>query len=130
MNPFSAISAVVSSGLKAQSYRLQLVSENLANADTHGYRRKLVAFDKAHDAASGADVVKVSRVMLDPAKGEELYDPSHPLANESGYVVMSNVNMLTEIADAREANRSYEAGLQIFRQAREMYSGLIDILRR
>ena len=130
MNPFSVISAVVSSGLKSQSFRLQLISENLANADTHGYRRKLVAFDKAHDAATGAEVVKVSRVMLDSAKGKEIYDPSHPFANDSGYVVMSNVNMLTEIADAREASRSYEAGLQIFRQAREMYSGLIDILKR
>jgi len=109
---------------------MQLISENLANADTHGYRRKLVAFDKAHDATTGAELVKVSRVMLDPSQGKEIYDPSHPLANESGYVAMSNVNTLTELADAREANRSYEAGLQIFRQAREMYAGLIDILRR
>lgn len=130
MNPFSAISAAASAGLRAQSYRLQVVAENLANADTHGYRRKLVSFDKVHDAASGGDIVKVGHVTLDPTKAEEVYNPSHPLADENGYVAKSNVNLMVEIADAREANHSYEAGLQIFRQAREMYAGLIDILKR
>lgn len=130
MNPFAKISAVVSSGLRAQAYRLQLASENLANADTHGYRRKLVAFDSAIDRESGGDVVRVSRVMLDPTETAKIYDPAHPLADESGYVAMSNVNMMTELADAREATRSYEAGLQIIRQAREMYAGLLDILKR
>jgi flagellar basal-body rod protein FlgC len=69
-------------------------------------------------------------VTLDPTKPEEVFDPEHPLANEQGYVALSNVNLMTELADEREANRSYEAGLQIFRQAREMYSGLLDILKR
>lgn len=130
MNAFAKISAIVSSGLKAQAYRLQLASENLANTDTHGYRRKLVAFDAAMDRETGADLVRVSRVMLDPKEGARLFDPSHPLADDSGHVEMSNVNLMTELADAREANRSYEAGLQIVRQARDMYAGLVDILRR
>lgn len=130
MDAFSRISAAVASGLRAQAYRLQLVSENLANADTHGYRRKLVAFDHAIDKASGGDIVRVGRVMLDPSEGARIFDPAHPFADESGYVLMSNVDMMTEIADAREANRSYEAGLQIVRQAREMYQGLMDILKR
>jgi flagellar basal-body rod protein FlgC len=130
MNPFADISAIVSSGLRAQGFRLRVVSENLANADTHGYRRKLVTFDNAVDKATGAKIVRVDRVSLDRTEGERIYDPVHPLADKSGYVVMSNVNMMTEIADAREANRSYEAGLQIIRQAREMYAGLIEILRR
>lgn len=130
MNPFAKISAAVSSGLRAQAYRMQLASENLANADTHGYRRKLVAFDNVHDRASGGDIVRVGRVMLDQTETARIYDPAHPLADEEGYVAMSNVNMMTELADAREANRSYEAGLQIVRQARDMYAGLIDILKR
>ena len=109
---------------------MQVVSENLANTDTHGYRRKLVAFDNVHNSASGGEVVRVSGVMLDKKEGERLFEPSHPFADENGYVLMSNVNMLTEIADAREANHSYEAGLQIFRQAREMYAGLLEILKR
>ncbi len=130
MDAFSRISSIVSSGLKAQAYRLQLVSENLANADTHGYRRKLVTFDSAVDKATGADLVRVARVSLDRKEGERLFDPTHPLADENGYVLMSNVDMMTELADAREANRTYEAGLQIVRQARDMYAGLLDILKR
>jgi flagellar basal-body rod protein FlgC len=130
MNPFAKASMTIASGLRAQAYRLQLTSENLANADTHGYRRKQVAFDSAHDRATGADLVRVSRVSLDPTKAEEIYDPQHPFANEDGYVAMSNVNMMVELADAREATRSYEAGLQLFRQAREMYAGLLEILKR
>lgn len=130
MNPFAAISSVVTSGLKAQSYRLQLISENLANADTHGYRRKLVSFDNVRDANAGADLVRISRVSLDGKPGEQVFEPGNPFADRNGYVELSNVNLITEMTDAREANRSYEAGLQMFRQAREMYSGLLNILRR
>jgi flagellar basal-body rod protein FlgC len=130
MNPFAKTSAAITSGLRAQAYRLQVVAQNLANADTHGYRRKLVTFDQAYDRTAKVDVVRVGRVTLDPTKPDEVFDPEHPLANEQGYVALSNVNLMTELADAREANRSYEAGLQIFRQAREMYSGLLDILKR
>jgi flagellar basal-body rod protein FlgC len=130
MNPFQKISATIASGLRAQSFRMQISSENLANADTHGYRRKLVTFDAAIDERTRAETVKAARVSLDRAAGEKIYDPTHPLADPDGYVTASNVSPLIELADLREANRSYEAGLQAFRQAREMYSGLLDILKR
>lgn len=130
MNPFEKASATVSSGLRAQAYRLQVVSENLANADTHGYRRKLVSFDNVYDSTMGGDIVQVGRVTLDSSPPAEVFDPNHPLANESGYVTTSNVNIMTEFADAREASRSYEAGLQVFRQVRDMYASLLDILKR
>lgn len=130
MNPFDNISASATSGMRAQAYRLQIVSENIANSDTHGYRRKLVTFENAFDQSADLNRVTIGGVYLDRTEGERLFDPSHPFADESGYVVMSNVNMMTEIADAREANRSYEAGLQILRQARDMYASLLDILRR
>ncbi|NWG92197.1 MAG: flagellar basal body rod protein FlgC [Parvularculaceae bacterium] len=130
MNLFAKTSATIASGLRAQAYRLQLSSENLANADTHGYRRKLVSFDGVRDRITGASLVRVSRVSLDPTKAEEVYDPQHPFADENGYVAKSNVNMILELADAREATRSYEAGLQLFRQAREMYAGLLEVLKR
>lgn len=130
MNPFSQITSTIASGLRAQAFRLQVTSENLANADTHGYRRKQVTFNNVFDRAAEANVVRVGRVTLDPKQGESVYDPQHPLADEAGYVKMSNVDMLVEIADAREATRSYEAGLQMIRQAREMYAGLLDILKR
>lgn len=129
MNPFEKISAAATSGMKAQAQRLQVVSENIANADTHGYQRKLVSFENVYDRGKDLNRVEIGRTFLDQAPREEIYDPSHPFANESGYVVMSNVNMMTEFADAREATRSYDAGLEVFRQARDMYSSLMDILK-
>ncbi len=129
MNPFDKISAAATSGMRAQAQRLQVVSENIANADTHGYQRKLVSFENVYDRNSDVNKVEVGRTFLDQTPREEIYDPSHPFANENGYVVMTNVNMMTEFADAREATRSYDAGLEVFRQARDMYSSLLDILK-
>lgn len=130
MNPFDKISSISISGLQAQAYRMQVVSENLANADTHGYQRKMVSFDSVFDRATEAQKVEIGRLMLDPKQGEKIFEPSHPLADEDGYLVKSNVNVMTEFADARESSRSYDAGLEVFRQAREMYTSLLDILRR
>ncbi len=130
MNPFAKISSLAVSGMRAQAHRMQIVSENIANVDTHGYQRKLVTFDNVFDRTSGISRVEIDRQYLDPAPREEVFDPSHPFANEEGYVVMSNVSVMTEFADAREANRSYEAGLEVFQQARQMYTSLLDVLRR
>jgi flagellar basal-body rod protein FlgC len=130
MNPFSKTSAIAASGLRAQAYRLQVVAQNLANADTHGYRRKTVTFDQAFDRASQTQTVRIGRIGLDPGPRERVFEPGHPLADADGYIEKSNVNVLTEIADAREANRSYEAGLQIISQARQMYSNLLETLKR
>ena len=130
MNPFAKISSFAVSGMRAQSQRMQVVSENIANADTHGYRRKMVSFDNVYNRIDGVNKVEISRQFLDPTPGEKMFEPTHPLADQEGYVEMSNVSIMTEFADAREANRSYEAGLQIFQQAREMYSSLLDVLRR
>jgi flagellar basal-body rod protein FlgC len=74
--------------------------------------------------------VRIGRVSLSGAPLEEKYDPSNPLADESGYFEMSNVNLMMEMADAREANRSYEANLASFQQARQMYSSLLELLKR
>lgn len=132
MGPDSISKAMsaASSGMNAQAFRLRVVSENLSNADTHGYQRKLVTFENQINALRDSDGVSIDSVELDRSLGETLYDPNHPLADEQGYVAMSNVDMMIELADAREAGRSYEANLSTFKQAVQMYSGLIDLLRR
>lgn len=129
MNPFDKISAAATSGMRAQAQRLQVVSENIANVDTHGYKRKQVTFENVYDRSEDVTRVEIDRMFLDQKEGERVFDPSHPLADGDGYVIMSNVNMMTEFADAREATRSYDAGLEVFRQARDMYTSLLDILK-
>ena len=129
MNPFDKISAAATSGMRAQAQRLQVVSENIANVDTHGYKRKQVTFENIYDRSEEVTRVEIDRMFLDQKEGERVFDPSHPLADGDGYVIMSNVNMMTEFADAREATRSYDAGLEVFRQARDMYTLLLDILK-
>jgi flagellar basal-body rod protein FlgC len=130
MNPFDRIGKTAMSGLTAQAQRIQTATENLANADTHGYRRKLISFESLFDRASDAMQIRATKISLDASPLEQRFDPGHPLADAQGYVTGSNVNPIIEFADAREANRSYEAGLQIMRQSREMYSALLDLLRR
>jgi len=126
---FSTAMSVASSGMKAQANRLRYVSENIANNDTAGYRRKTVTFEQV----LGADAlgqVQTGRVQLDQSNLSRVYDPSHPLADAEGYHLGSNVNLILEIADAREAQRSYEANLKMFDQVRQMSSSLMDLLRR
>ena len=114
------------SGMQAQSARLRHVSENIANADTPGYRRKVVGFRM--DGEDGR--VTPGPVQLDRSELKSVYDPSNPLADETGHYEGSNVDLVIEIADAREAQRGYEANLRMFDQARQMAQGLLDLLRR
>ncbi len=118
------------SGMRAQSVRLRLIGENVANADTPGFQRKQVSFERAVDARSGAETVRPSRVDLSEKPAREVYEPGHPLADDRGIVTFSNVDTLIEMADAREANRSYQANLSLFDQARRMYGATLDLLRR
>lgn len=113
------------SGMEAQARRLRHSTENIANADTPGYRRKITDFRTALDGT-----VLPGPVRLDPSDLERIHDPGHPLADETGHHDGSNVDMVVEIADAREAQRSYEANLRMFDQARQMTQGLIELLRR
>lgn len=127
MADFSDTLSITASGMKAQAARLRHTAENIANADTTGYRRKLVSFEETF-ARDGH--VEVSPVKFDQTALQRRYDPANPLADEKGTVEGSNVNLLIEVADAREAQRSYEANVQIFSQIRQMSSALLDLLRR
>ena len=127
--PVSALH-LSASGMRAQSERLRHTAENVANADTPGYRRKLVTFEEAIRFGRPSGEVEASRVRLDQGELPRLYDPSHPLADEDGYYLGSNVDLVIEIADSREAGRSYEANLKMFEQTRQMGASLLDLLRR
>ncbi|WP_122074384.1 flagellar basal body rod protein FlgC [Pseudophaeobacter sp. EL27] len=130
MSEFSSSLSVTASGLKAQATRLRHVSENISNADTPGYRRKSVPFEAARDLENDVEQVRTGRVVLDRSDLENVYDPSHPLADDSGHYQGSNVDLMIEIADAREAQRSYDANLKMFEQTRGMSSSLMDLLRK
>jgi flagellar basal-body rod protein FlgC len=130
MSEFANSLSVTASGLKAQATRLRHVSENISNADTPGYRRKSVPFEATRDLENDVEHVRTGRVTLDRSELENIYDPSHPLADASGHYEGSNVDLMIEIADAREAQRSYDANLKMFEQTRSMSSSLMDLLRR
>ena len=130
MTDFSDAMSVASSGMKAQASRLRHVSENIANTDTPGYRRKSITFEEMVTQGRRSGAVEAGPMRLDQTELKRIYDPAHPLADETGHYDGSNVNLLIEIADAREAQRSYEANLKIFEQTRKMSSGLMELLRR
>lgn len=129
MNDLSP-TAIAASGLKAQAIRLRHVAENIANADTPGYRRKLVAFEPARDFGRATGGVAAGPVQLDRTPLPRVYDPSHPMADAQGFYDGSGVDLVVELADSREASRSYEANLKVFEQSRAMNGALLDLLRR
>lgn len=122
--------ALSASGMKAQATRLRHISENISNTDTPGYQRKMVAFETVYDRAGDMDLVKTGHVQLDQGQLTRIFDPSHPMADETGHFDGSNVDLVVEIADSRQAQRSYEANLKMFDQARKMTSSLFDLLRK
>ncbi len=130
MDSFSKTLAAAVHGMRANAARVRLAAENMANAKTPGYQRKVPVFAEVVDRKTGATGVKVDRVELDTSEPQRSYEPSHPLADDEGYVTYSNVQMFVELADSQEAQRSYEASVQSFDRARRMYSRVLDILKR
>ena len=136
MDPLISSLKVAASGLGAQSERLRVVSENLANAQSTGrfpgadpYQRKTITFAAELDRQTGARMVEISTISNDRTAFPVEFQPGHEAADEFGYVKLPNVNVLVEMADMREANRSYEANLQSIKQARELISMTIDLMR-
>ena len=132
-DPLIAAMKISASGLEAQSMRVRVISENLANAQSTGstpgsdpFRRKTISFGDELDRVSGATLVGVQGVQTDQSPFPLEFDPGNPAANAAGYVKKPNVNQILEM---REANRSYESNLQVVKQAREMISMTIDLLR-
>jgi flagellar basal-body rod protein FlgC len=130
MSDLFNILSLSSSGMAAQAKRLRHVSENIANADTPGYQRKTASFEQVVEHGQKTGAVQSGPVELDQTATKQVFDPGHPMAGEDGYYNSSNVEIMVEIADAREAQRSYEANLKMFDQARQMSTSLLDLLRR
>ena len=136
MNPLKSILSIAASGMRAQGERLKVISENVANANSLGtnpgedpYRRKSVSFAEMVDRESGASMVEVKGIARDKAEFTKVYDPSHPAADDTGYVKGTNVNSLIEMSNMREASRSYEANLNMFEAGRRMRNQIIDLLK-
>lgn len=136
MDPLLASLKVAASGMTAQSERLRVVSENLANSQSTGktpgsdpYQRKTITFAAELDRASGSNLVDVANIGRDRSDFPMEYQPGNEAADAAGYVKLPNVNVLVEMADMREAVRGYEANLQSIKQSRELISMTIDLLR-
>ena len=127
---------IAASGLRAQAGRMRVISENIANADStaqrpgaNPYRRKIPTFRSEMDQAIGASTVKLGKVALDPSDFRTKYEPGHPAADANGYVKYPNVNELIEMNDMREAQRSYEANLNVIGATRRMIQRTLDLLK-
>ncbi len=127
---------IAAAGLKAQSGRMRVIAENLANAnstakspDENPYRRKIPTFTQEYDRALGVNVIKSGRIKYDQGDFGKRYEPGHPAADSKGYVKLPNVNALIEGMDMREAQRSYEAKLNVISATRRMLARTLDILR-
>ncbi len=127
---------VSASGMRAQGFRLKIVSQNIANvsstADSPGadpYRRKVTTFENVLDRELNARLVKAQKVSEDPSEFGIRHDPKHPAADKKGIVKLPNVNVLVEMMDMREAQRSYEANLSMIETSKNMMSRTIGLLR-
>ncbi|PPD45580.1 MAG: flagellar basal body rod protein FlgC [Methylocystis sp.] len=136
IDPLDASLKVAGAGLAAQSERLRIVSENMANAQSTGkaagadpYTRKTISFVNELDRASGVRLVRVNSVGVDSSPFVIEHDPGNPAADASGNVKRPNVNLLLEMGDMREANRAYEADLQIMKQTRELVAMTVELLK-
>ncbi len=128
---------VAASGLRAQSARMRIIAENVANANSTGrtaeedpYRRRVAVLEAVFDPDLGAHVARMTRSDLDRSDFTELYKPGHPAANADGMVKYPNVQMLLEMMDMRAAQRAYEANLNIVETGRSMNARTLDLLRR
>ncbi|MBI1275810.1 flagellar basal body rod protein FlgC [bacterium] len=127
---------ISSSGMKAQSERMKIISQNIANADdtasTPGgkpYQRKVISFRNALDKELGTETVRVHKVGVDKSEFEKKYDPSHPAADAQGYVLYPNVNVMVEMGDMKEAERTYDANVQAVEVAKSMMQNTLGVLR-
>lgn len=136
MNDFMTSIKVAGSGLNAQTARMRVIAENMANADSAGktpeedpFRRRIPTFHSVLNNEIGAHEARVGRMSYDMSDFDSRYEPGHPAADENGYVRYPNINTLIETMDMREAQRTYEANLNVVTVSRQMLGRTLDILR-
>ena len=136
MTDFLSSLKIAATGLHAQTARMRVIAENIANADSAGktptedpYRRRIPTFKAVMDADAGGETVQVGRIASDMSDFQSRYEPGHPAADANGYVKYPNVDPLVEAMDMREAQRTYEANLNVVTSTRQMLGRTLDILR-
>ena len=136
MSDFLSSLTIAATGLHAQNARMQIIAENLANVDSAGktptdnpYRRRIPTFQAVMDADAGGQIVKIGKTALDMSDFNMRYEPGHPAANSAGYVKYPNIDPLVEAMDMRQAQRTYEANLNVVTTTRQMLSRTLDILK-
>jgi flagellar basal-body rod protein FlgC len=127
---------ISATGMEAQSTRLRVIAENIANQDTTGssagadpYRRKTITFESTMNRAVGVETVRVKNIGVDNGDLPLRYDPANPASDAQGYVKLPNVNSFVEVMDMREAERSYSANLSVMQATRSMLNKTIDLLK-
>lgn len=136
MNEFRGALSAATSGLRAQSQRLRIAAENVANANSTGdspgaepFRRRIPVFESRLDRTTQATGVRVARAAFDPSEFRLRFEPGHPAADARGFVAYPNVDPLIELADMREAQRAYEANLNVIETTRIIGGRTLDIIR-
>ena len=136
MTDFVSSLKIAATGLHAQNARMRIIAENLANADSAGktptdlpYQRRIPTFQAVMDADAGGEIVKIGKTAVDTSDFQERYEPGHPAADANGYVKYPNVDPLVEAMDMREAQRTYEANLNVVTTTRQMLARTLDILK-
>jgi flagellar basal-body rod protein FlgC len=136
VSDFTRSMGIATSGLRAQAGRMRVISENIANADSTAqtaggdpYRRKVPTFTSQLDRALDARTVGLGKIAPDNSDFRSKYEPSNPAADANGYVKYPNVNPLVEMTDMRDAQRSYEANLNVVSATRRMVQRTLDILK-
>ncbi|MGR3269969.1 flagellar basal body rod protein FlgC [Thalassococcus profundi] len=136
MDSLSSIAKIAASGMTAQTARLRVISENIANADSTGttpgadaFRRKTISFSELVDRENGASLVEVDRIGRDQSPFRLEFNPSHPAADETGYVKSPNIDPIIEMTNMREASRNYEANMNMFEAGRRMRGQMLDLLK-
>jgi flagellar basal-body rod protein FlgC len=133
---FARSMGIATSGLRAQAGRMRVISENIANADSTAstaggdpYRRKVPTFSSELDRTLDANIVTLGKIRPDTSAFRIKHEPGNPAADAAGNVKYPNVNPLIEMTDMRDAQRSYEANLNIISATRRMVALTLNILK-